>query len=352
MRGERRPLSRGVQLALFATAMAWAGAASGIAGRAAQGIAVRFHLGSSESLLESVFLLFLVVVGFRALERLALTGRGRSEVLALPRRAGWRSEWGTGAAIGWGVCLAAALPVLVTGHLHSRLAQGPWGEGAVAIATAVLTLGFATLAQEEIFRGYPFRRLMEATGPSWAAVLLSLGFGVMLLTANPPRHLGMALLDGTLFGLLLAMAYLRTHALWMGWGVHFAYRAVAALVLGLPIAGRGEFASFANTYATGPGWLSGGAFGLDAALLTSVVMLGGLAVLYRSTREYAWRYTHPEIVAGGYEVSVAPPEAHLAMEKAAGAGPGLVQILPSTPQSRSRMDAVDVNSVGDLLPPR
>ena len=90
-------------------------------------------------------------------------------------------------------------------------------------------------------------------------------------------------------------------------------------------------------YATGPRWLSGGAFGLDAALLTGAAMLAAMVVLYRETRDYAWRYTHPPIVAGGYEVTVAPPAAHVAMEKAA-SPPPLVQILPATPQTQSVRD--------------
>jgi hypothetical protein len=130
--------------------------------------------------------------------------------------------------------------------------------------------------------------------------------------------------------LLLAMAYLRTNALWVGWGLHFAYRAVAAILLGLPIAGHGEFGSLADTFTTGPRWLSGGAFGLDAAYLTIPVLLVGLSVLYTATREYAWAFTHPLILPAGYAVEVAPPAAHVAMEKAAAPSP-LVQILPAGP---------------------
>ena len=135
-------------------------------------------------------------------------------------------------------------------------------------------------------------------------------------------------------GLLLALAYLRTHALWVGWGLHFGYRVVMAVVLGLPIIGRSDLGSMLNAQAYGPRWLSGGDFGLDAAFLTAVVLLGAMAVLHRATRDWAWAYTLPEIVAGGYEVVVAPPAAHAAMERAA-APPPLVQIMPVTSQSYS-----------------
>ena len=165
-----------------------------------------------------------------------------------------------------------------------------------------------------------------------SALLLSLLFAAVLVFANPPRSLSLALVNETLFGVLLAVAWLRTHALWTGWGLHFAYRAIPAVLFGLPVAGRGVFGSLADTFASGPRWLSGGAFGLDAALLTSLILLGGLAVLYRVTRQYAWDYTFPALRPAGYEVAVAPPPAHAAMEKAA-APPPLVQIMPSTPRS-------------------
>jgi uncharacterized protein len=325
-------ISRGMQFVLFLTAMAWAAAANLIAERAAAGIAARFHFGSLESLLESMFLLFLAVIGFRTLDWIATRGQFGDDALPLPRRQGFLREWAVGAAIGWGLCLAAELPVLLTGNLHARFTWNSNSFTGMVVALVGILVG--VLSVEVIFHGYPFRRLIAAVGPSWATILISLLFGVLIVQANPPRNGLLALIDCTLFGLLLAMAWLRTHALWLGWGLHFGYRAVMAIALGLPIAGHGEFGSPVDMYASGPRWLTGGAFGVDAALPTGLVLLGGMIVLYRATRDYAWLYTHAPIVPAGYEVTVAPPAAHVAMEKAA-APPSLVQILPTTPQTRS-----------------
>jgi membrane protease YdiL (CAAX protease family) len=343
-----RKISRTAQFALSITALAWAGAASEIAGRAAQGICVRFKLSAFQLLVEAIFLLFLVVVGFKALDWVAARGMHHADVLPLPRRAGWPTEWGIGAAIGWMLCLLAVVPLLFTGHLHSIVAFRT--SEFTPILIAILTLLVVALAQEAIFRGYPFQRLAETIGPSWASILLSVGFGIMLVSANAPGHVLMALVDGTLFGLILSMAYLRTRALWLGWGLHFAYRAVTAVILGLPIAGHSEMASVADTYVAGPRWLTGGAFGPDAALLTAFVMLGGMVVLYRATKEYAWQYTHVPIVPAGYEVTIAPPAAHVAMEKAA-APPPLVQIMATTPQTRSVPGTPAFDNQGRPLPP-
>ena len=319
-----------MHLLLCFVALAWAGAADVLASKSAQGLSMRFHLGSFDALIAALFLLFLVVVGFHVLDWIATRGQFEQQILPLPRRVTASAEWRVGAAVGWGLSLATLLPLLLSAHLHARLNLQV--RSVVPILIAFATMLVASLAEEVIFRGFPFRRLIEAVGPSWAALLLSLLFAAVLVLANPPGNMGLSLLNETLFGVLLALAWLRTHGLWIGWGLHFAYRAITAVVFGLPVAGLGVFGSLADTFATGPRWLSGGVFGLDAALFTAPVLLGGILALYRVTRQYAWEYTFPQLHPAGYEVTVAPPPPHAAMEKAA-PPPPLVQILPSTPRS-------------------
>ena len=334
----RRDLPRGFEFALFVTSLLWAGAAWAVAGRAAHGIAGRFGLDALETLLGGAFLIFLVVLGYQLLDWISVKGGALRDAAPLPRRAGFGTEWGVGAAIGWGLALAAVLPLLITGNLHGRWALGGdvLGVKVASMVISTTTLAVVCLAEELIARGWGFQRLAGAVGASWAAVLSSLGFAAALVYAGEPRSVGTAMVVGTLFGLVLAMAYLRTYALWVGWGIHFGFRVVMAVVLGLPVAGHGELRSVLDAYPSGPHWLTGGSYGLDAAVLTAVVMLGGMAVVYRATRDWAWAYTAPEIVGAGYEVVVAPPAAHVAMEKSASAAPPpLVQILPTTSQSRS-----------------
>jgi membrane protease YdiL (CAAX protease family) len=331
-------IPRVLELTLFVAAMLWAAGASSVAGRAAAGIAGRLRLTYGQDLLESLFLLFLAVIGFQALDFIATKGVHRSEVLALPVRKTAGREWGSGFAIGWGLCLAAVLPALLMGDFHAVLNKGP---GVLpGILAAIATLVVVCLAEEVIFRGYAFRRLVQGMGPAWASVVMSGIFAVVLLGNNPPRSVGWGLADGFLFGVVLAMCYLRTHGLWVGWGLHFGYRVMMAVVLGLPIVGRSDFGSLMDGNASGPRWLSGGGFGLDAAAWTVAVMLAGMVLVYRVTKDWAWAYTLPEIVPAGYEVVVAPPAAHVAMEKAAAPPPPLVQIMPVTSQTFSVRDEV------------
>jgi membrane protease YdiL (CAAX protease family) len=330
-------IPRVLEVMLFVAAMLWAGAASVAASRAAAGLSTSLHLAYGQNLLESLFLLFLAVVGFQALDFIATRGAHRPEVLALPTRNTAPREWGSGFALGWGLSLAAVLPLLLTGHFHALLNRGP---GVLpGVLAAILTLAVAALAEEVIFRGYPFKRLVQAIGPAWASLVLSVLFALVLVGSAGPRTLKWALTDAFLFGVLLAVCYLRTHALWFGWGLHFAYRVMMAVILGLPVVGRSDFGALIDGNASGPRWLSGGAFGLDATAFTALLMLLALALAYRVSKDWAWAYTLPVIVPGGDEVVVAPPAAHLAMEKSSSAAPPpLVQIMPVTSQTFSARD--------------
>jgi hypothetical protein len=147
----------------------------------------------------------------------------------------------------------------------------------------------------------------------------------------------LSFLIALLAGVLFSLAYLRTHALWLGWGLHFAWAATMAIVFGLPVGGIATYSSLVQTDVSGPAWFTGGAYGPEGALLTGIVFVVAMAVVYRATREYAWNYTHPAIVAAGYPMDVPPPKAHAAMEQEAAAKTAaLVQIAPAAAASAGK----------------
>ena len=141
-----------------------------------------------------------------------------------------------------------------------------------------------------------------------------------------------------LAGFLFSLAYLRTHGLWLGWGLRFGWIASMGVLFGLPVAGWADLSSVVATNTSGKVALTGGAYGPEGALWTAIVLVGGLFVLYAATRDYAWEYTHEAIVAAGYPMDVPPPAAHTAMEAARPAP--LVQILGATPGEASRLPEV------------
>jgi hypothetical protein len=137
-----------------------------------------------------------------------------------------------------------------------------------------------------------------------------------------------------LAGILLALGWLRTHALWLPWGVHFAWNVILGILLGLPVTGSVDGSTVIQSTTYGRSVFTGGSFGPEAGLYAAIGVLVAIVVLIRTTRGYEWDYTHPVIVPGGYPMDVPPPAAHTAMEQQA-KQPTLVQILPTAPQGRS-----------------
>ncbi len=331
---EARPrLRRSLHLALFVTSIAWAVAATLFAARAARGLTLRFQLSDEFLLLDALFLVLLLGAGFAMLQSVVARNTPLRETLGLPRRPTARAEWATGAAIGWGTILLSVLPMALAGDLHIRFWTEP--RSFVLVLVNLATVAGLSLASEIAFRGYPYRRLIDAIGPSWATIVMALLFAALGGFSFGDSHAATAIT--ILFGLLLCTAWLRTHALWLGWGLHFAWIASLGILFGLPVNGLENISTVVQTRAIGPAWLTGGELGPEGALFTVLFLLGAIVVLIRTTRDWAWNYTHQPIEPGGYPMDVAPPAAHTAMEKQA-KPPALVQILPTTPQTRSVND--------------
>jgi membrane protease YdiL (CAAX protease family) len=319
-----------LQVALFGTSVAWFISSDILAGRAARGLSRYFDFAAGRFLLASIFLLFLLVLGFCLLNTIARQYPSFRDVIGLPKRPTSLKEWAVGAAVGWSIVVLAVLPMALAGALHVHF----WTDSRAfwLIVLNLLTLAVAALAEEAAFRGYPFRCLIQAIGPVAATIVMSLLFGLGHMLNNDATWT--SVLITMLSGILFSVAWLRTHGLWLPWGLHFAWNASMGIVFGLPVSGITDFSTVVQTRAIGRIWLTGGDYGPEGALFTIVAIVVGIIVLIRLTRDYAWHYTYTPIVAAGYPMDAPPPAAHTAMEQQARPA-SLVQILPSTPQSRS-----------------
>lgn len=329
-----RQRPRLLQFAAFVAAISWFLCARLMAQGAANGLALRFNLGDYQSLLEALCLLFLLVCGLALLRAIEQRRAPLRLTLGLPRRATSRTEWATGAAIGWGLAVAIVLPMALARTLNVQIWTSP--RAFYLLGLTLFTLVILTLAHTLAIYGYGFHRLIDATGPVRATLILVVAVAavhsVMPVPYGTPQ--GSRILVDMLTTLLFCICWFRTHGLWLLWGLHFAWAASTGVLFGLPLGGDVSFSSVIDTRAVGPVWLTGGAFGPGAAALSIVFLLAAIPVLIRVTGDYAWNYTHPPIIPGGYDVTIAPPAAHVAMEEAAQpVNPAsLVQILPASPQ--------------------
>lgn len=195
--------------------------------------------------------------------------------MGLSLRGPWLREIAIGLALGFAMIAMAVGVIAIAGDLSIHVASPP--RAAKKVIIVLLTLFSGAMLEEAMFRGYPFQRLVESARPVGGILVLSALFGAVHL-GNPSASIW-SFVNTTAVGVLFCIAYLRTQSLWMPWAIHFSWNAALGLVFGLPVSGLTSFAVVVRSKTTGPEWLTGGAYGIEASMLgTIVIMLGIVAV--------------------------------------------------------------------------
>src|SRR5207248_365510 len=112
---------------------------------------------------------------------------------------------------------------------------------------------------------------------SSAIVVLSILFGAAHLRNPHATLLGAA--NTALIGIFFSVAYLRTRALWMPFGMHFGWNMTLGMLFGLPVSGITSFGVVVQGVARGPYLLTGGDYGLEASATGTAVILLGISLL-------------------------------------------------------------------------
>lgn len=288
---------------------------------------------SSESwrpLVEQAMLVFLLVAGYSGLGFALNRQVHPVSAQGFPRRPGWPEEAALGIAVGWGAAILCVAAMAIGGGIAMRISAdiASWGWLLVDIAYFALW----ALAEEIAFRGYAFQRFARAVGSAGAA----LGFAALyaFLQDLQPGATHASVAVAFLLTLVLSMAYLRARALWMSWGLNFAWKASRALLFGLAVSGVNSYSPVVQGDPMGPFWLTGGGFGLEGSWFTFFVLLAMLPVVYRATRDLDFRYNAPEFVPAGIPVDLdaAARRQHETAVGAQTAAPPLVQIASLPPE--------------------
>ena len=284
--------------------------------------------GSWEPLAEQGILLVLLLAGYTFMGRFISRESNPVAAQGLPLRAGWLHEARLGIALGWGMVLACVLPLTLWGGIGVvlNLQARAWMWWAVYL----LFFAVAALAEEVAFRGYGFQRLERVLG-GFGAMLVFATFYAVMESVRPHANM-VSISVAALFAVVLSTTYLRSRALWMSWGINFAWKAVRALVFGLVVAGVGSYSPVVQGIPMGPRWLTGGGFGLEASWLALIVMLAAIPVVFRLTRDLDFEHNAPVIEPGGIPVDLdaAARQQHEVAMGPVAAPPQLVQIAGAT----------------------
>jgi membrane protease YdiL (CAAX protease family) len=201
----------------------------------------------------------------------------RTAALGFPVARGWKRQLGAGCILGLILACLAVIPTIIWAdasldiHVNSHTL--------LRAAVVLIVLIFGALAEEMMFRGYPFQRLEEVIGPLGAIAVFSVLFALVHLSNPGANPLG--LLNTVLIGLVLAIAYLRTRALWLCWGIHFGWNATLGLLFGLPVSGLRIFNVVVRGSTTGSRWLTGGSYGVEASAPGVFAVVIGLLVVWK-----------------------------------------------------------------------
>lgn len=150
------------------------------------------------------------------------------------------------------------------------------GAGLAAIGSVGISLSSA-VSEELVFRGLLFR-LAERSLGTWPAMGISAVLFGALHLANPGAGLVSTVAITLESGLLLCSAYILTRNLWFAIGLHFGWDVTESALFGAAMSGNSDPGLFV-TRVTGPSFLSGGEFGVEASIVALLWALLVTAIL-------------------------------------------------------------------------
>jgi membrane protease YdiL (CAAX protease family) len=183
-------------------------------------------------------------------------------------------EFGFGALISLGI--VAGMVALMSLPGHYRIDH--IGSGKVLV-DALFLFGIGAFVQELGFRLVLFRLTEEFLG-SWIALgAIAVVFGLAHLgNDNATLWTSAALMAADI---LLTAAFMLTRRLWLVWGIHTGWNFFQDGVFGMANSGVTNLPSWISAETSGPGWLTGGAFGIEASCVVVVVSVAVGALILR-----------------------------------------------------------------------
>ncbi len=221
--------------------------------------------------------LALVVLAWRYMERKPL------------RAMLWELSHDQWKPLGWGLLAGLGEVLLVFGVMAGfGVTRSAWGLMAVPFSTLVLALGWilassilGPVVEEALNRGYWFQNIQRGWGLPAAVIVTSLLFGGLHLL-NPNAEI-LGAFNIALSAITYVLGLLWFRSLWFPIGWHAAWNFAQFFIVGLPNSGISVSSmglsgtTFLVTAVSGPRWLTGGDFGMEASAIRTIVLIGVIA---------------------------------------------------------------------------
>ena len=187
--------------------------------------------------------------------------------------------------LGWGI-LISLLQMGVIALVYQVGGIGTFELNELSLEPILFILGLFPFwllqggTEEVATRGWLLTRIAARTNLPLAIGISSSLFGIL--------HLGnagvtfLSVLNIILDGVLAALLFIYTDSIWLVVAQHGTWNYVQGNLLGFQVSGTGADASiFSFTMGSGPDWLTGGAFGAEGSIITTLVLLVSVVIVYR-----------------------------------------------------------------------
>jgi membrane protease YdiL (CAAX protease family) len=195
--------------------------------------------------------------------------RGRLADLGLGWTATSTREFFTGVVAAALAAMVILVGAIAAGAAHFERTAASEHPATSELFIAVVLL-FGAVGEEMLFHGYAFQLLIRKLGAF--ATILPAGIVFGLAHATNPNATFIGIGNTMLWGILLGYAYLRSGALWLPIGLHFGWN-VTLPMFGVNLSGFTlSVTGYTLEWRVRP-LLSGGAYGPEGSVLTTVVVV-------------------------------------------------------------------------------
>ena len=186
--------------------------------------------------------------------------------------------------LGWGILLSL-LQMGVIALVYQVSGIGSFVLNELSLEPILFILGLFPFwllqggTEEVATRGWLLNRIAARTNLPLAIAISSSLFGILHMGNAGVTFLSVLniILDGVLAGLL----FIYTDSIWLVVAQHGTWNYVQGNLLGFQVSGTGADASiFSFSMGYGPDWLTGGAFGAEGSIITTLVLLLSVLIVY------------------------------------------------------------------------
>ncbi|MGN0396087.1 MAG: CPBP family intramembrane glutamic endopeptidase [Coprococcus sp.] len=137
--------------------------------------------------------------------------------------------------------------------------------------------GIQGFSEEITFRGYFMISIMKKNSVAKAVIINSLAFAICHML-NPGLTV-VAFINLTLVGIFMSLYVIRTNDLWGAAAYHSMWNFAQGIIYGISVSGTDAKSAIIKTENIGSNIINGGVFGIEASILTTIVMLAAVVIL-------------------------------------------------------------------------